>query len=108
VPADENKYFDPSFAEIDRVLCTTEIFPVIHPRQACLILEKWQGKCAIVLSKLMNFKKDDFCYGIPFLYPIDASMQGGEYYLSKVRYPIDFSTIHNRLYNSYYSFPIEF
>jgi chromodomain-helicase-DNA-binding protein 7 len=108
ISIDENKYFDPSFSEIDRVLCTTEIFPVIHPRQACLISEKWQGKCAIVLSKLINFRKNNYSYGIPFLYPIDSSMQGGEYYLSQVRYPIDFSTIHNRLYNSYYSFPMEF
>ena len=107
-PGEENKFFDPSFLEIDRVLCTTEIFPVIHPRQACLILDKWQGKCASLLSKLMNFRKNNFCYGIPFLYPIDSSMQGGEFYHSQIRYPIDFSTIHNRLYNSYYSFPIEF
>ncbi|OMJ68517.1 hypothetical protein SteCoe_34011 [Stentor coeruleus] len=105
---DEGKFFDPNFVEVDRVLCTTEIFPVIHPRQACLIVDKWQGKCAVVLSKLMNFRKNNFCYGIPFLYPVEASMLGGEYYLKKVRYPMDFTTIHSRLYNSYYSFPMEF
>lgn len=105
---DDSKVFDQSFLEVDRVLCTTEIFPVIHPRQALLILEKWQGKCTVVLSKLMNFYKNEYSYGIPFLYPIDSSMVGGEYYLKKIRYPIDFSTIHNRLYNSYYSFPVEF
>lgn len=105
---EDSKFFDPSFTEVDRVLCTTEIFPVIHPRQACLIEDKWQGKCAVVLSKLMNFRKGNFPYGIPFLYPIEASMTGGEYFLRTVKYPVDFSTIHNRLYNSYYSFPIEF
>ena len=108
VTTEENKFFDPSFTEVDRVLCTTEIFPVIHPRQACQIGDKWQGKCAVILSKLMNFRKNGFAYGIPFLYPIEASMEGGEFYLATVKYPMDFTTIHNRLYNSYYSFPLEF
>ena len=105
---EEDKFFDPSFLEVDRVLKTTEIFPVVHPRQASLVAERWQGKCANVISKLVNFRKNGFCYAIPFLSPIEINSPGGQDYCRKVRYPIDFTTIHNRLYNGYYTQPSEF
>jgi hypothetical protein len=35
------QYFDKNFAIIERVLSTTLIFPVIHPRQAKQVRGKW-------------------------------------------------------------------
>lgn len=29
----EEKFFDPSFVEVDRIIYSTELFPVIHPKK---------------------------------------------------------------------------
>jgi chromodomain-helicase-DNA-binding protein 7 len=31
---ESERYFDPSFVEVDRILYTSELFPVIHPKKA--------------------------------------------------------------------------
>ena len=102
----EDDWFDPTFLEVDRVLYTTEIFPVVHPRQASLVSDRWQGKCAFLLSKIMNFTKDGVPYGVAFFRVLDN--ESASDYLKMIRYPMDFITIHNRLYNGYYVEPIEF
>jgi chromodomain-helicase-DNA-binding protein 7 len=30
---EEQKYFDPAYCEVDRILTTTELFPVIHQKK---------------------------------------------------------------------------
>ena len=30
----EEKYFDPSYIEIDRIIYASELFPIIHPKKA--------------------------------------------------------------------------
>ena len=31
---DDNQFFDPSYVEVDRVLYSTDMFPVLHPKKA--------------------------------------------------------------------------
>ena len=64
-------YFDPSFTEVDRILWTTELFSVIHPKKANEIKGKWTEPLAIVTSKLLNFTKDNIKYGIYFMDPVN-------------------------------------
>jgi len=99
----ESLLFDPSFSEVDRVLSTTDLFRVVHPRPAAEVLEKWQGKLLKIMSILANFKKNGLCYG-PFLY----SGQESEAESEVSGYFVDFGRVINRLYNGYYPSPREF
>lgn len=63
---DLTTYFDKSFVEVERVLSTTHIFPVIHPRQAKQIRGKWQDDCLKVVSVLVNFRKNNVSLGLAF------------------------------------------
>lgn len=38
---ENERYFDPTFIEVDRILHTTELFPVIHPKKSNEIKGKW-------------------------------------------------------------------
>ena len=101
---EEDRYFDPAFIEVDRVLCATEMFPIIHPRQAAMVLNQWQGKCSAVLTYLVNYRRQDTPYGVYFLQTPDHDPE----YATLVSYPVDFTIIHNRIYNGYYTAPKEF
>jgi len=101
---EEDRYFDPAFLEVDRVLCATEMFPIIHPRQAALVLNQWQGKCSAVLTRLANYRRQDTCYGVYFLQTPDHDPD----YPSIVSYIVDLTVIHNRIYNGFYTAPREF
>ena len=100
--------FDPAYLEVDRILNTTEIFPVVHPHQAALVNNKWQEKCINIISKLLNYVKSDVAYGVYFLEPLDPADEGNAHYFKSVKYPIDLGTIHNRLFIGYYERPIDF
>jgi hypothetical protein len=89
-------------------LDTTEIFPVVHPHQAAVIINKWQDGCVQIVSKLINFVKDDTAYGVYFLEPVDQDIPENGSYFQVVKYPMDLGTIHNRLFISYYERPVEF
>ena len=92
---------------MDRILDTTEIFPVVHPQQAALVNNKWQEKCIGIISKLLNYVRDDVPYGILFLESPDPTAEESFHYYSIVKYPIDLGTIHNRLHIGYYERPSE-
>jgi hypothetical protein len=47
------------------------MFPVIHSKKANEMKGKWCELAALVISKLLNFYKDDICYGIYFMEPVD-------------------------------------
>ena len=38
----EDEYFDRSYLEVDKIICSTNLFPVIHPRQAKNIAGTWR------------------------------------------------------------------
>lgn len=93
--------------EVDRILDTTEIFPVVHPHQAALVINKWQEPCIGIISKLLNYVRDDVPYGIYFLESPDPALEESAHYYSFVKYSIDLGTIHNRLHIGYYERPSE-
>ena len=31
---EEDQYFDPTYTEVERILGTTDIFPIIHPKKS--------------------------------------------------------------------------
>ena len=47
------------------------MFPVIHPKKASEMKGKWCEYTVLVLNKLLNFYKDDICYGVYFMEPVD-------------------------------------
>ena len=47
------------------------MFPVIHPKKASEMKGKWCEYAALVINKLLNFYKDDICYGVYFMEPVD-------------------------------------
>lgn len=66
-PDDDIQYFDPSYLEIDRIIFTTELFPIIHPKKANEIKNKWNEYLTIVISKLLNFYISKIKYGVYFM-----------------------------------------
>ena len=56
---------------VERILTTTMIFPVIHPRQAKQIRGRWQDDCLKVVSVLVNFRKNNVGLGLAFAEQLD-------------------------------------
>jgi hypothetical protein len=46
--------FDENIIKVDRILNCTELFAVVHPRQAVLLKGKWQELCVKVVQHLVN------------------------------------------------------
>lgn len=99
---DNERYFDPSYCEVDRIIHTTELFPVIHPKKANEIKGKWTEMPMLVVSKLLNFTKDDVHYGIFFMEPVNPERDGCPTYKKMIHYPMDFGTLLNRVYLDFY------
>lgn len=99
---DNDRYFDPCYVEVDRILTTTELFPIVHPKKANEIRGKWYEENMLVVSKLLNFTKDDVHYGIHFMEPVNPERDGCPNYRRIVNNPMDLGTILNRLYLDYY------
>lgn len=49
IDTDEERYFDASFSEVDRILSCTDIFPIIHPKKAGEIKGKWSESLTMVM-----------------------------------------------------------
>ena len=84
---DEDKYFDRSYNKVCKIINCTNLFPVIHPRQAKNVVNTWREKCVTILQLICNFVQDDHTYGTPFLF-----LRTDEKSL------MDFTTINNRLH----------
>jgi len=98
----ENLFFDASYIEVDKILYCTEIFPVIHPKKANDIKNKWSEHLSQVVSKLLNFSRDDVHYGVYFMEPVDTEREDCANYRKVITYQMDLGTINNRLYLDYY------
>ena len=68
---ENQKYFDQSFLEVDKILQCNELFPVIHPKKANDVKGKWTEPLLQVMSKISNFVKDEIMYGIEFAEPVN-------------------------------------
>lgn len=89
------------FTIVDRILKSTELFTVIHPRVTHNLKDKWQSLCNKVIVKLMNYFKDEVCYGIYFLHQVDEDKDGAKNYHKQIKEPVYFYQIQNRLFNGY-------
>lgn len=56
---------------VEKILSTTLIFPVIHPRQAKQVRGKWQEDCLKVVNVLINYRKNNVCLGLAFAEQLD-------------------------------------
>ena len=63
---ENEKYFDQSYLEVDKILQTNELFPIIHPKKANDVKGKWTESLLQVMSKISNFVKNNIMYGIHF------------------------------------------
>ena len=95
--------YDKKYLSVDRVLSCSELFPVIHPKKASQIKNKWSEKLLDVIRLLVNFENEDIFYGVHFLnlceiYPDFPEIENN----------VDFSVIINRIYLDYYTSPSSF
>jgi chromodomain-helicase-DNA-binding protein 7 len=65
----EGVYFNPNYLLPDRILTSTEIFTAIHHKKANDIKGKWDESIMLVCTKLLNFTKDSYPYGVHFHEP---------------------------------------
>lgn len=100
--------FDQQYCEVDRVIHTTELFPVIHPKKANEIKGKWSESLSMILSSLLNYTKDGICYGVHFMEPVNPEKIKAEDYKMVIEAPMDLGTINNRVYLDYYKSPKDF
>ncbi len=99
---ENERYFEPSYLEVERILNTTELFPIIHPKKANEIKGRPAELMANVVSKLLNFTKDDVHYGIHFMEPVNPERDNCPNYRKIITNPMDLGTLINRLYLDYY------
>ena len=95
--------FDPSYIQIERILFTTNLFPVVHPRQMKQTKGTWYEDLQHVMLVLMNFRKDTHALG---LYCLDINFDP-KLDTTRKENP-DFLLILNRCYNRIYKNPIDF
>ena len=72
----ENQFFDPQYTEVDRILATTDIFPIVHPKKGSELKGTPKELLQIVALKLLNFTKAGVKYGIYFMEPVDPEKEG--------------------------------
>jgi len=65
----KDQCFNPNFLQADRILSSTEIFTAIHHKKANEIKGKWDESIMLVCSKLLNFMKEGYSYGVHFHEP---------------------------------------
>ena len=106
-PDREEEFFDPSYLKVDKILFTAEIFPVIHSKKANEIKGKWSELLSRVVSKLLNFSKDQVHYGVRFMEPVSLDKDHCPDYKKIVSHPMDLGTLANRLYLDYYKHPAD-
>jgi len=97
----EEELFDRNFSKVDKVLSCTNLFTVIHPRQAKGVLDTWRERCIPILQILSNHRLSKVNIGVPFLFS-----------RSEDKNSIDFATINNRLFtvnqSRLYEVPFDF
>ena len=95
--------YDKKYLCVDRVLSSSELFPVIHPKKASQIKNKWSEKLLDVMRILVNFESENVFYGVHFLNLCELYPDFPE-----IEINVDFSVIINRIYLDYYTSPSDF
>lgn len=58
--------YNPEFTKVERVLCTSNIYPLLHPNYRQKIASPWIYECLTVLEVLVNLRKERTNIGIAF------------------------------------------
>lgn len=82
--------------QADRILSSTEIFTAIHHKKANEIKGKWDESIMLVCSKLLNFMKDGYPYGVHFHEPYVENMEDQ----LKISNQTNFGQLINKIYLS--------
>ena len=64
--------FDKNFLIPERILSTTDMFPIIYPQRAEKIKGCWEERCIEIIKILINYRRDLVKYGIYFIEPFDS------------------------------------
>ena len=64
--------YDPSSLEVDRILDTSELFPILHPKKSSQMTGSWLYGLYESLRKLITFDYKDNSYGLEMLYLADS------------------------------------
>lgn len=94
---------DAESANVDRVMDSSDIFALIHPKKASDIRGKWGEGLIRVLKALTNFQSDQVYYGVFY---IELGTIFKQY--SEFAEAIDFAVISNRVYLDFYQTPDRF
>ena len=82
------EFFDQHYIVPDKILTSTNLFPIIHPRQAKNVIGTWRERCILVLQNIVCYRgSDGHYYSTPFIF-----------LRTDDRAVMDFTTINNRLY----------
>jgi hypothetical protein len=89
--------FDSAYQEVDWILDSSELFPVLHPKKSSQMINTPQYWMIQVMKFLINFKYKDINYGVPFLYLNNLVQNWDEF-----QYKLDFSIVLNWVYLEHY------
>lgn len=95
--------YDGTYLEIDWVLDSTEIFPVLHPKKGSQIKKKWTYSLIKVLNFIANFEFEGIFYGVHMLYMNDDII-----HFPEITNNLDLCVMINRVYLDYYSGVVPF
>lgn len=102
---EEEALSDFNIIEVDRILSSTDLFPIIHPKKANELKGKWCEPLIIIINKLLNYTgmQNDlpFHYAIYFLSnEVQSIFNGnGETFIEN---SIDLLTIATKIYLGHY------
>jgi hypothetical protein len=51
---------------VEKVLCTPKLFPLIHRSVLPMIMDTWREDCVRVLDLLINISHENLCFGLKF------------------------------------------
>ena len=63
--------FNKSYLTVSKILNSTELFPVIHPKKGSQITGKWSYGLLKVVNFLANFEYEQVLYGVEFLHLLE-------------------------------------
>lgn len=83
--------------EVDRVIDAAELFPILHPKKSMQVQNSCYKRLIQVMNFLINFRHEEKCYGIQFLYLTRLTQDLPEFQIK-----LDFSIVLNRVYLEHY------
>lgn len=57
---------NPKLLCVERIMCTTSMYPLIHKDCLARLHLDWQDECLRIIEVLINVRKDYICFGLKF------------------------------------------